>query len=269
VNEYERSGSNSMNTPFKGIPSPVASKTIKVSKCPPGLGSTVMRSGAVLVPIGLRKWVRGSGAGSRDACTHHVRWGIEDAGDRQLTQFGPRVAHFPVIRGRPGRYDRQMEWKGIRRLFNTMIRSYYFPNKLRLRALRLMGVKAGRGEIRAGVVISGPNLTLGTGVFINAGTSLLNQGGIILEDHVAIAPEALLITTGHEIGPTRRRQGKLIREPISVGAGSWIGARAVVLPGVTIGPGCVIAAGALVSRDCSPNGLYVGIPAKRVRDLPG
>jgi len=162
-----------------------------------------------------------------------------------------------------------MVWKGIRRLLNTMIRSSYFPSKLRLRALRLMGVTAARGEIRAGVVIAGPNLILGNGVFVNAGTSLLNQGGIVLEDNVAIAPEALLITSGHEIGSARRRQGKLIREPISVGEGTWIGARAVVMPGVTIGPGCVIAAGALVTRNCEPNGLYVGMPAKRVRDLPG
>jgi len=150
-----------------------------------------------------------------------------------------------------------------------MIRSSYFPTKLRLRALRLIGVKAGKGEIRAGVMIAGPNLILVTGVFVNAGTSLLDQAGIVLEDNVAIAPEALLLTSGHEIGPAQRRQGKLIRAPINVGAGSWIGARAVVLPGVTIGPGCVIAARALVTEDCEPNGLYMGMPAKRVRDLPG
>ena len=161
-----------------------------------------------------------------------------------------------------------MVWKGIRRLVNTMIRSPYFPTSLRLRALRLIGVKAGKGEIRAGVMIAGPNLTLGTGVFVNAGTSLMNQAGIVLEDNVAIAPEALLLTSGHEIGPAQRRQGKLIRAPISVGSGTWIGARAVVLPGATIGPGCVIAAGALVTEDCEPNGLYMGTPAKRVRDLP-
>lgn len=162
-----------------------------------------------------------------------------------------------------------MVWRGIRRLLNIMLRSSYFPTKLRLRALRLIGVRAGRGEIRAGVIIAGPNLILGTGVFVNAGTSLLNQAGIVLEDNVAIAPEALLITSGHEIGPVWRRQGKLIREPIKVGAGTWIGARAVVLPGVTIGPGCVIAAGALVTRDCKPNGLYMGVPAKLIRELPG
>ena len=161
-----------------------------------------------------------------------------------------------------------MVWSGVPRLVNTVIRSALFPLRLRLPALRLIGVKAGRGEIRARVTIAGPDLVLGTGVFVNAGSSLNNQAGIVLEDNVALANEVMLLTRGHEIGPAGRRQGKLISAPVRVGAGTWIGARAVVLPGVTIGSGCVIAAGALVTRDCEPNGLYRGVPAVRVRELP-
>ncbi len=166
------------------------------------------------------------------------------------------------------RYERPMVWHGSRYLINAAVRSSLFPTRLRIRVLRFIGVAAGKGEIRGRVTIAGPNLTMGSGVFVNTGTSLLNQGGIVLEDNVAIAPEALLITTGHEIGPIHRRQGKLIRKPIFVGEGTWIGAKAVVLPGVSIGSGCVIGAGALVTRDCEANGLYVGVPAVRVRQLP-
>jgi maltose O-acetyltransferase len=54
---------------------------------------------------------------------------------------------------------------------------------------------------------------------------------------------------------------------VSVGNGSWLGTGVTVLPGVTIGEGCVIAAGAVVTADCAPDGLYAGVPARRIRDL--
>lgn len=54
---------------------------------------------------------------------------------------------------------------------------------------------------------------------------------------------------------------------VRIGMGTWIGAGAVVLPGVTIGPGCVVAAGAVVVRHCEPNGLYAGVPARRVKEI--
>jgi maltose O-acetyltransferase len=118
------------------------------------------------------------------------------------------------------------------------------------------------------VKIASSKLELGDRVFINSDVILHNYGGIVLEDDVAIAPGALLTTARHEIGSADRRQGKLTTDPIRIGAGSWIGAGAVVLPGVTIGSGCVVGAGAVVTRDCAPNGLYLGVPARRVRELP-
>ncbi|WP_247602466.1 DapH/DapD/GlmU-related protein [Gordonia rubripertincta] len=58
------------------------------------------------------------------------------------------------------------------------------------------------------------------------------------------------------------------RRPIVVGDYCWIGAGAIILPGVVVGEGCIISAGAVVIRDCEPNGLYAGVPAIRKRDLP-
>ena len=57
---------------------------------------------------------------------------------------------------------------------------------------------------------------------------------------------------------------------VRIGDGCWLGAAAgvIVLPGVTIGPGCLISAGPVVTKDTEPNGIYVGIPARRVRTLP-
>jgi maltose O-acetyltransferase len=42
----------------------------------------------------------------------------------------------------------------------------------------------------------------------------------------------------------------------------------IIMPGVTVGNGCIIASGALVNKDCAPNGLYAGVPAIRIKDLP-
>jgi maltose O-acetyltransferase len=77
------------------------------------------------------------------------------------------------------------------------------------------------------------------------------------------------LTRGHPIGSShQRRHGHGdIDEAITVGEGCWIGYGVTVLGGVTIGTGCVIAAGCVVTRDCEPNGLYGGVPAKRIRDL--
>jgi maltose O-acetyltransferase len=78
----------------------------------------------------------------------------------------------------------------------------------------------------------------------------------------------MFCTSTHEIGSRERRGGKSISIPIKVGNGCWIGARSMILPGVTIGDGCIIAAGSVVTKDCEPNGLYAGTPAKRIKDLP-
>ena len=151
---------------------------------------------------------------------------------------------------------------------NAIIKSYLFPTSARKTALRLLGVRAGRGSgIRAGVTITGPNLTLGDEVFVNFGVVLNTSAGIVLEDGVALGLDVMLTTIDHEFGPPSRRAGEPVRMPIRVGAGTWIGSRALVLPGVTIGSGCIIGAGSVVNRDCEPNGLYVGVPARRVREL--
>jgi len=63
------------------------------------------------------------------------------------------------------------------------------------------------------------------------------------------------------------RAGPATWRSIVVGDGTWIGANVVILPGVTIGAGCVTGAGSVPAGDYRPDGLYVGVPARRVRDL--
>ena len=76
-----------------------------------------------------------------------------------------------------------------------------------------------------------------------------------------------LVTSTHALGTASQRAGDLTAKPIRIGSGTWIGATATILPGVTIGDGCVIAAGAVVTRDCEAGWLYGGVPAVKIKHL--
>lgn len=83
-----------------------------------------------------------------------------------------------------------------------------------------------------------------------------------------IAPQVTFLTGTHEVGSAARRAGRGLGQPIHVGSGTWIGARSTILPGVTIGSGCVIAAGSVVIDAVPPNSLAAGVPAVVKKQLP-
>lgn len=140
--------------------------------------------------------------------------------------------------------------------------------EFRAALLRFTGMKIGDGtSVGSRCTFVGSRVTLGARSFINWGVTFDATVEIVVGDGVSIAPGTMLVTGSHEIGPASRRAGPLANAPVRIGDGCWLGARATVLPGVTIGEGCVIAAGAVVAHDCEPNGLYAGVPARRVRDL--
>lgn len=110
-------------------------------------------------------------------------------------------------------------------------------------------------------------IQLGKNVFINHGCSFLDMGGITLEDRVLIGPKVCLITENHPLDPSDRRS--LIAKPIVVRENAWIGAGAIILPGVTIGKNAVVAAGAVVSKDVPDNTVVGGVPARILKDISG
>lgn len=89
----------------------------------------------------------------------------------------------------------------------------------------------------------------------------------IIEDNVYVGMNTTFVCVSHEIGTKNQRAGKNIFSDIYVGRGTWIGVNVTVLPGVTIGQGCVIAAGAVATSDCDDNYLYAGVSAKKKRFL--
>lgn len=122
-----------------------------------------------------------------------------------------------------------------------------------------------RAYFMQGTDILGP-VTIGENVFINRDAYI--RPNTTIGDGVRIGPFVRLISDTHEVGPPSRRAGKARFDPIVIGEGTWIGAAATVLGGVTIGRGCIIAAGAVVTKDVPDNTLYGGVPADFIRNLP-
>jgi acetyltransferase-like isoleucine patch superfamily enzyme len=106
-------------------------------------------------------------------------------------------------------------------------------------------------------------IRIGDRVFVNSGVVLMSVLEITIGDDVAIANEAYLVDSdSHGV------EGRPVKNaPIHIGNGTWIGARAIVLPGVTIGSRCLVAAGAVVSKDVPDDTLVAGNPARVVREL--
>ncbi|MEP7190805.1 MAG: DapH/DapD/GlmU-related protein, partial [Roseiflexaceae bacterium] len=77
----------------------------------------------------------------------------------------------------------------------------------------------------------------------------------------------VVLTGSHEVGPPSQRAAALYTKTVTIGDGAWLGARCTILPGVTIGAGAIVAAGAVVNRDVPPNTLVAGIPAHVVKSL--
>lgn len=111
----------------------------------------------------------------------------------------------------------------------------------------------------------GKNIHLGSNVFINSGCRFQDQGGIYIGDNVLIGHNVVLATLNHEENPLKR--GNLIPSPINIGNDVWVASNATILPGVTIGDGAVIAAGAVVTKDVRKNTVVGGVPAKYIRDV--
>ena len=137
---------------------------------------------------------------------------------------------------------------------------WYVPSAVRVFWLRLFGAKIGRGVvIRAGVDISYPwRLTVGDYVWIGEEVRILSLAPVTLESNVCISQRAMLCTGSHDF---RSETFDLVIRPITVEEGAWIAAQAFVGPGVTIGRGSVVAAGAVVVRDLPAGHRARGNPA--------
>lgn len=155
-------------------------------------------------------------------------------------------------------------------LVNGIGASYLLPNKMRSRVLKLGGISIESPQstaIMCNCRFDGFAVSIGGNSFINTGCFFQADAPIVVGRNCDVGMQVMFSSPSHEVGGATKRSGKMYANPITVEDGCWIGTRAVILQGVTIGQGCIIAAGAVVVKDCEPNGLYAGVPARRLKDL--
>jgi len=146
-------------------------------------------------------------------------------------------------------------------------------SRLRTALYRLAGVQIGPHTLVMGAMdLRGAGRIwerLRIGAFCQITTPLYADlnAEITVGDHVAVGHHVVLITTDHAIGSAEHRCGPHRAAPIRIESGAWLGACSTVLPGVTIGTGSVVAAGAVVAQDVEPHTVVGGVPARLIRRL--
>lgn len=151
---------------------------------------------------------------------------------------------------------------------NIVLMRHIMPAGTRAKMMAAIGYEiAPTAVIRSRTLIKTSRLKVGERSFINH-SCFIDDGEIILGAQVYVGPRTVFAATTHEIGHSAQRAGRSVVDSIHVGDGCWIGANVTILAGVRVAAGCVIAAGAVVARSTEANGLYAGVPARRIRDLP-
>ncbi len=179
-----------------------------------------------------------------------------------LTRKQLRRRHIAAVYAVPDDVRHALGWL----LRGPVATSPLLPLVARRTLLRLGGVKL--GALVYGLehcYFAEADVSIGTASFVNAGCWFEGAGQIEIGNDCMLGPQVMILTSTHPVGTGR----EISREPETLGVriddGCWICARAMILPGVSIGAGAVIAAGAVVTADCDPGGMYAGIPARRIR----
>jgi acetyltransferase-like isoleucine patch superfamily enzyme len=110
-------------------------------------------------------------------------------------------------------------------------------------------------------------LEIGPGVTIADNVTINLDAKVTIGKNVALAPHVLIYTGSHRIGPGSMRLGRMDLLPVRIEDGAWIRLGAIIVPGVTIGRGSIVAAGAVVLKDVPPNTYVEGNPAQVIRKL--
>jgi maltose O-acetyltransferase len=120
-------------------------------------------------------------------------------------------------------------------------------------------------KVGTGALIFNPNeLQVGDNVYIGVYT-YLGQGEITLEDEVLIGNHVSITATNHLHDANSFRFGGFEAKPIRIGKGTWLAAHSVITAGCNIGEGCLVAAGAVVTKDFGDSVVIGGVPASEIK----
>ena len=113
----------------------------------------------------------------------------------------------------------------------------------------------------------GHNVHFGKAVYANFGLTMVDDTHIYVGDYTMFGPNVIVATAGHPVLPELREKAYQFNMPVRIGRNCWIGAGAIILPGVTIGDNTVIGAGSVVTRDIPSNVVAVGNPCRVLREI--
>lgn len=105
------------------------------------------------------------------------------------------------------------------------------------------------------------HLQIGKNSVINSGCRIDNRGGIKIGNNVSISTDTIILTADHDIN-TKDFEGRI--KFVLIEDYVWVGTRAMILPGVKLGFGSVVAAGAVVTKDVYAFEIVAGVPAKKI-----
>jgi len=114
---------------------------------------------------------------------------------------------------------------------------------------------------------AGKNVHFGKNVYANFNLTLVDDTHIYVGDYTMFAPNVVVTTAGHPVDPELRERVYQFNLPVHIGRNVWIGAGAVILPGITIGDNSVIGAGSIVTKDIPSNCVAYGNPCRVVREI--
>ena len=113
----------------------------------------------------------------------------------------------------------------------------------------------------------GSNIYVGNNFYANFDCVMLDVCAIRIGANCMLAPGVHIYTATHPLGAEERNSGKEFGKPVTIGDNAWIGGRAIINPGVTIGNNVVIASGAVVTKDVPDNVVVGGNPAKIIKKI--
>jgi galactoside O-acetyltransferase len=113
----------------------------------------------------------------------------------------------------------------------------------------------------------GKHVHFGKNVYANFGLTMVDDTHIYVGDYTLFAPNVVVATAGHPIDPELRARGLQYNAAVHIGKNCWIGAGALIMPGVTIGDNTVIGAGSVVTKDIPAGVVAVGNPCRVMREI--